>query len=208
MLHQVALLHKVVEVPCSLYRFLGRVIRVALIKRVPNALKQVLEVVVSDRKFVKQPIKMEKLKAKMKNGFFIECLTVFENIEFPLVKVLHYLTSVSLKHFLSNLNDRQDSFFLFFLKLVRIRFIILSVYFFEEIIQISFEPLGCVIDGFSCHVEPGLSLYSLALFLRLHIEVEVVEFVGLDNFNSLLGFFFDAVVEILGVDDAFQDLDH
>ena len=208
MLHQVAMLHKVVEVPCSLYRFLGRMIRVALIKRVPNALKQVLEVVVSDRKFVKQPIKMEKLEAKVKNGLFIERLAVFENIELPLVKVLHDLPCVSLEHFLGYLNDRQDSLLLFFLELVGIRLIIFSVYFFEEIVKISFEPLGCVVDGFSCHVEPGFSLHAHALFFRGHIEVEVIEFVSLDDFNRLLGFFFDAVVEILGVDDAFQDLDH
>jgi hypothetical protein len=78
------------------------VVGIALIEGVTNALKQVFEVVVCDRKFIEKSVEVEEFKSEVQDCLLIESLTILEYIELPLVKVFHELTSVPFENFFSD----------------------------------------------------------------------------------------------------------
>jgi len=87
---------------------------------------------------------------------FLEGLAVAEDIEVPLVKIIHHLqyvgplTHVDLEHVLEP--------FFFLLDLIWVLLFTLPVELFQEIIQVTLVPLCGIVGRLSRDVEPRLGL--------------------------------------------------
>ena len=172
MAHQVTILCEVVEVPCNVNDLGQVVIGVLLICRVLDRVEQADEVLVSDGELFEQPILLEQSEAEMNERVFPQSLAVGKHIKVPLVKLIHHLEYDGP---LSRINiDHLPNALLILLYLILIDFNIISVELFEEVIQISFKPLCCVIASLCCYVKPCLCLNILRLVVEVDVHCQVV----------------------------------
>ena len=93
--HQLARLRVVVVVPGDLYDARHIVVAILVIRGCPDALEQIVKVLVRNRKLLQQPVGLEQFKPKVDQGRLLQNLRISENVKVPLVKVVHQLDQVS-----------------------------------------------------------------------------------------------------------------
>jgi len=74
--------------------------------------------------------------------------------------------------------------FIILLLLLRVSLFIVSMYLFEEVVEVSFKPFACVIGRVSSDVEPSLCIHIHVFLLISHIKVDLKNLVGLNQVNG------------------------
>mmetsp|Transcript_39264 Transcript_39264/g.37688 ORF Transcript_39264/g.37688 Transcript_39264/m.37688 type:complete len:528 (-) Transcript_39264:121-1704(-) len=204
--HQFSLLHKVVEVPGDIDAPENIMVGVVFIEAALDGGEEAREVVIGYRELIQKSILLEQFEPKVQNGGILEDLIVFEDVEFPLVEVIHHLEGI-VPHAGGHIDHLLDPLFLL-LELVGVRLLGLSVDFLQEVVQVPFEPLGGVVGAFRGHVEPGLGLHVHVLLLGGHVEVQLVELVALNDLDRPLRLLLYALTDVPQLHHLVQDLDH
>lgn len=88
------MLHEVVVVASHVDGLQHVVVRVVLIEGAADLGKQVLEVVVSDREFLEEAVDGEEFESEVQDGLLSQLVLVLEEVEVPLVEVVHDLDHV------------------------------------------------------------------------------------------------------------------
>ena len=95
MLHQLALLHKVVEVSRKVNDLGDVMVRILLICGVVDAVNERDVVLICDREFLKQSILLEQTEAEVHKNTVSKDRAVLEDVEVPLFKIVHDLKDAS-----------------------------------------------------------------------------------------------------------------
>ena len=138
MLHQVTLFHKIVEVARQIDHFSLVVVGILIVRRVLDAIDQGDEVLISDRKLLKQTILLEETEAKVDKDVFSEHIAVLKDVEVPLFELVHDLEDLCPLARV-DIDDLTDAL-LVFLKLGCVRLSFFTMQLFKEVVKVSLEP--------------------------------------------------------------------
>mmetsp|Transcript_8182 Transcript_8182/g.9875 ORF Transcript_8182/g.9875 Transcript_8182/m.9875 type:complete len:289 (+) Transcript_8182:675-1541(+) len=158
-LHQTALLREVVEVSGQ-FDDLGKVvIAVLLVCRIFDTVYERDQILIGDGKLVQQAIHLEETEAEMQQEVITEGGAVLENIELPLVKIVHDLQDVGP---LARIDfDNLAQALLILLYLILVNFTIVTMELFQKIVKVTLEPLRCVVSLLCGNIKPSFGFHVL-----------------------------------------------
>jgi hypothetical protein len=125
MLHQLTRLCKIVVIPRNFNYSWDIMVWVLLISSRPNALQQIVKILISNWKLLEKSIILKQFKTKMLQSRLLQDFAVLEHIKVPLIKLIHQFYEIC-PHSCIQINNLTKSLF-FFLDLVCIRLFSLSM---------------------------------------------------------------------------------